>query len=219
MTSEIPPIVLPAIKEIKLPLVTPLAPPVTAQPIIQMPGCVAVHPDAQRNPSLLVDDPSRVGYACPDGEIPSYNPMDYTPSQLTIVEQQPPPQEQKEEQPAPAKPPEQRTEPPGPPANQEQKPKVVEEQGIVDKIVEGLPTLQAATTASGVAVIATASAVLAKPLADLLLKLIKPAIKKGSKKLAQLRKKSLKIQSVRERVLAQRDRNRAIMVLRRALRP
>ena len=184
-----------------------------------MPGCVAVHPDAQRNPSLLVDDPNRVGYACPDGEISSYTPMDYTPSQLTIVEQQPPPQEQKPEQPAPAKPPAQRTEPPGPPANQEQKPKVVEEQGIVDKIVEGLPTLQAATTASGVAVIATASAVLAKPLADLLLKLIKPAIKKGSKKLAQLRKKPLKIQSVRERVLAQRDRNRAIMALRRALRP
>ena len=209
---------MPAIKEIKLPTVTPLAPPVTAQPIIQMPGCVAVHPDAQRNPQLLIDDPNRVGYACPDGEIPSYDPIDYTPSRLTIIEKQPPPQEQKPEQPAEAKPPEQRIEPPELPV-QQQKPKVVEEQGIVDKIVEGLPTLQAGTTASGVAVIATASAVLAKPLADLLLKLIKPAIKKGSKMIAKLRKKPAKILGVRERVLAQRDRNRAIMILRRALRP
>ncbi len=209
---------MPAIKEIKLPTVTPLAPPVTAQPIIQMPGCVAVHPDAQRNPQLLIDDPNRVGYACPDGEIPSYDPIDYTPSRLTIIEKQPLPQEQKPEQPAEAKPPEQRIEPPELPV-QQQKPKVVEEQGIVDKIVEGLPTLQAGTTASGVAVIATASAVLAKPLADLLLKLIKPAIKKGSKMIAKLRKKPAKILGVRERVLAQRDRNRAIMILRRALRP
>ncbi len=183
-----------------------------------MPGCVAVHPDAQRNPQLLIDDPNRVGYACPDGEIPSYDPIDYTPSRLTIIEKQPLPQEQKPEQPAEAKPPEQRIEPPELPV-QQQKPKVVEEQGIVDKIVEGLPTLQAGTTASGVAVIATASAVLAKPLADLLLKLIKPAIKKGSKMIAKLRKKPAKILGVRERVLAQRDRNRAIMILRRALRP
>lgn len=219
MVNKIPPIVLPAIKEIKLPVVTPFAPPLTSQPIIQIPGCVAVHPDAQRNPQLLVDDLGRVGYACPDGEIPSYNTIDYTPSQLTIIEKQPPPQEQKPEEPAAAKPPKQRTEPLELPAQLQQKPKVVEEQGIVDQIVEGLPTLQAGTTASGVAVIATASAVLAKPLADLLLKLIKPAIKKGSKMIAKLRKKPVKVLGVRERVLAQRDRNRAIMILRRALRP
>jgi len=39
------------------------------------------------------------------------------------------------------------------------------------------------------------------------------------KKVSQLRGKPVKVDSVRERVLAQRDRNRALMALRRALKP
>ena len=196
----------------------PVAPPVTGVPIIQMPGCVPVHPDAHRNPQLLVDDPNRVGYSCPDGEVPSYTPMDYTPSQLKIIEEKPKQQPQEADKPPEAKPPEQRVEPPGPPA-QEARTEAPEPKSLPEKIVDGLPTVQATTTAAGVAVIATASAVLAKPAAELLLKLIKPAVKKISKSIAKLRKKPIPVLSVRERVLAQRDRNRAIMALRRALKP
>ena len=67
----------------------------------------------------------------------------------------------------------------------------------------------------GIAVIATSSALLAKPLADLLLKAVKPAVKKVMKKIAALRGKSLPVQSVGERQAEQRQMNHAVRELRR----
>ena len=81
-----------------------------------------------------------------------------------------------------------------------------------------LPSIPIVSTTATIAVVATSSALLAKPLADLLLKVIKPVVKKVLAKVDKIRGKKEKVLSVRERLLAQRDRNRAIMELRKALK-
>lgn len=179
---------------------------------MNMPGCAAVHPDAGLNPSLLKDDLGRVGYACPDGGFPSFKPMDFTPSKLTILE--PEPQKQKQaEQLAPATP----KLPEIPKVQAQQEPPPEFKRSIPQQIVDGLPEVPAVVTTASIALVATTSALLAKPLADLLLKLIKPAIKKIVAKIKALLGRKPRRLSVRERCLAQRDRNRAVMALRRAL--
>ena len=74
------------------------------------------------------------------------------------------------------------------------------------------------TTTASIAVVATSSALLAKPLADLLLKVVKPTVKKVLKKVATLRGKKIPVQSVRERLAEQRQRNQAVKTLR-SVRP
>ena len=93
-----------------------------------------------------------------------------------------------------------------------------EEVPIINQVVAALPSTGAVTTTASIAVVATSSALLAKPLADLLLKVIKPTIKTLMKKLQKLRGKPPKAESRMERILAQRDRNRAIRALRTALK-
>ena len=66
----------------------------------------------------------------------------------------------------------------------------------------------------GVAVIATASALLAKPLADVLLKAVKPTVKKVMKKIAAIRKKPIPVLSKGERQAEQRQMNHAVRELR-----
>ena len=80
-----------------------------------------------------------------------------------------------------------------------------------------LPSPQIVTTTATIAVVATSSALLAKPLADLLLKVIKPLVKKVSAKVKKLLGKSEKVLSVAERQELQRDRNQAIRTLKKAL--
>ena len=86
---------------------------------------------------------------------------------------------------------------------------------FVDKY---LPSAQIVTTTAGIAAVATTSALLAKPLADLLLKVVKPAVKKVIGKVKSLLGKKEPVLSLRERMLAQRERNRAVMELRKALK-
>ena len=81
-----------------------------------------------------------------------------------------------------------------------------------------LPSVPVISTTATIALVATSSALLAKPLADLLLKVIKPVVKKVLAKVDKIRGKKEKILSRRERLLAQRDRNRAIMELRKSLK-
>ena len=87
--------------------------------------------------------------------------------------------------------------------------------GFVEKY---LPSPQIATTTATIAVVATSSALLAKPLADLLLKVIKPLVKKISAKVKKLMGKTDPVLSVRERMEEQRDRNQAIRTLKKALK-
>ena len=93
-----------------------------------------------------------------------------------------------------------------------------EEVPIINQVVASLPSAGAVTTTASIAVVATSSALLAKPLAEILLKVIKPTIKTLMKKLQKLRGKPPKIESLSERRIAQKDRNQAIRALRTALK-
>ena len=219
---EIPEIRIPQIREIAVPNL-PSAPPVTLElgpPIIEMPGCVPVHPDAKLNPRLLEDDPGRVGAFCPHGQVPSFNPMDFTPNEFvrtTPVQPRIKDSEDKES-PAPNVPPV-----PRPPESDAPIPKGTEVPGLpkplIEKVVDGLPSVEMVVTTTTIALVASTAALVAKPAGELILKLIKPTVKKVVKKAAQVRGVPLKIDSVWERRLVQRDRNRAIRALRRALKP
>ena len=193
--------------------ITPYAP-VTTQvgvPIIDIPGCVEAHLDNDKgtNDNLVGDDPKGARVFC-DGNIPSFSPLDFTPENLTItkptaVPKVPPPPE-----------------PPVPEAPQLPKPPVetviVEEQPEPEPEIpwteQYLPTPEAAASTAAIATIATTSALLAKPLADLLLKVIKPAIKKVITKISKLRGKKVVRESVKDRRDQQRIRSHAIRKLK-----
>ena len=62
-------------------------------PIVDMPGCVKFHPDAKKNreqPNLKEEDSSNLRVLC-DGQYPTYDAMDYTPEDLLILTETPPP--------------------------------------------------------------------------------------------------------------------------------
>ena len=173
-------------------------------PVVNMPGCVKYHPDAADNretPNLKEDDSNGTKVLC-DATYPTYDAMDYTPEDLLIQVETPPPKvEPPPDPPTPPTPdtgdiPTSDVECPGPAqlrvgdVTQSGDEKVVghELQGttcvvlyepttVVDKY---LPTANVVTTTATIAAVATASALFAKPLADLLLKTLKPLIKKAS---------------------------------------
>ena len=95
---------------------------------------------------------------------------------------------------------------------------VFETLSIPDQIVQNIPSAGMITTTATIAVVATSSALLAKPLADLLLKVVKPTVKKVMKKVAALRGKKIPVQSSSERIAEQRQRNQAVKTLR-SVRP
>ena len=76
-------------------------PPITTQigfPIVEIPGCVKMHKDNKdhvtRMPfdhDLVNQDEDGVTTLCPHGEYPSYEAMEYTPEQLIIQRETPPP--------------------------------------------------------------------------------------------------------------------------------
>ena len=219
-------------------------------PIVDMPGCVESHPDAGKSKTLAEDDPQGTQTYC-DGQVPSFNPIDYSPEDMTIQKSSPPPAtETPEAPPAP--------ETPAPPeipkeastakvecptaAQKAKEPvgtfvegfrqkvigyklvgneciRLTEEVPLPTQIVAGLPSPGTVMTTGGIAVVATSSALLAKPLADILLKVVKPTVKKVMKKVAAIRKKPIKVLSVGERRVEQRERNQAIKALRSALKP
>lgn len=217
------------------PLNIPHAPPVTLEiglPIINIPGCVEAHEQNNKSSTIFKDDSNAIKVFC-DAGLPSYNPIDYSPEQLIYTTLPGIPNTPTS---PPANTPEIPSQLPSPGAgfkpsapsndkeecteNCEEQPKKVEEIKPEEKLelTDYLPDLPTTTTTAVIAVVATSSALLAKPLADLLLKLIKPTVKKAQKKLLDALGKKTKTESVRERVLAQRDRNRAILALRRALK-
>ena len=71
-------------------------PPVTVNigvPIVDMPGCVKYHPDAKKNreqPNLKEEDSQGTRVLC-DADYPTYDAMDYTPEDLNIYRETPPP--------------------------------------------------------------------------------------------------------------------------------
>lgn len=222
----------------------PGAPPVTVEvgvPVIDIPGCVEAHIENKKgtNDNLTDDDPKGARVFC-DGNMPSYNPMDYNPDELDITQPPPeppvvrPPEVSAPEIPKDAAPKaEIKEEPLCPPPNAPRIGDVAQNQtervsgyelqnGICVTLYEDipitaqyLPAPQVAATTAVIAVTATSSALLAKPLADLLLKIFKPVIKKMIAKISKIRGKKVKIESLKERRDLQRDRSKAIRTLRR----
>ena len=189
-------------------------------PIIDMPGCVESHKAGNSNKELHEDDPNGLVTHC-DSSVPFYSPLDYEPEQIINTTPAPVPKYKTPEVKAPE------VEVPEIPSTPAQTVNVEE---TVEEISEPpppeipwqekyLPAPEAATTTAAIAVVATTSALLAKPLADLLLKVIKPAVKKVVTKIAQIRGKKPKVLSIMERREEQRDRNQAIRALKKALKP
>ena len=219
----------------------PAAPPVTVNigtPIVDMPGCVEAHEvNEEDNFKINEDDPKGVKVFC-DGQMPSFNPMDYNKDKLEFEYEQPVPVVRPPEKPEVKSP---KTETPKIPKcpTREQELKnpvgkilegnkkitgyevvgkeclmVTEKLTIPDQIIGNIPNAGMVTTTASIAVVATSSALLAKPVVDLLLKVVKPTVKKVMKKIATLRGKSPKIESLRDRRGQQRIRNKAIRVLK-----
>ena len=217
-------------------------------PIVNLPGCVEAHEQnttRERSGVLSDDDPKGVKVYC-DAGVPSFNPLNYNEDELEFEYEAPIPKVEPPEQPEVKAP---KTETPKVPkvkcpteAQELKEPvgtltdggtkkiteykligkeciPVKEDVQIPDQIIQAIPTAGSVTTTASIAVVATTSALLAKPLADLVLKVVKPTVKKVIKKIAAIRGKTPKVLSRSERINEQRDRNRAIMALRQTLKP
>jgi len=213
-------------------------------PIVDMPGCVEAHPDG--DPQLAQDDPRGARIYC-DGSVPSFNPINFEPNQ-TLPTQKPKVDTRQPDTPPVPELPIPKTPPSGvvvqcpTPAQAAKEPvgeylegfrkkvtgyqlignqcvQQTEKVPLPEQVIAGLPSPGTVMTTGGIAVIATASALAAKPLADILLKVIKPTVKKVMKKIAKIRGKEEVFLSVAERRAEQRERNQAIKDLRSALKP
>jgi hypothetical protein len=217
-------------------------------PVVDIPGCVEAHETNSKSKTVGGDDPKGLVTYCDSG-VPSYNPINFEPNQIvptkpsgvdTRQKKEPEPPGQVELPPA-ANPATAKVDCPTP-AQAAKEPvgtyiegfrkkvtdyqlvgnqciQITEPVPLPEQIVAGLPAAGVVVTTSSIAVVATASALMAKPLADILLKVIKPTVKKVMKKIAAIRGKTVPVLSIAERRNEQRDRNRAIMTLRQTLKP
>ena len=213
-------------------------------PIVDIPGCVEAHEtNNPKNNQIKSDDERGLVTFCDSG-IPSYNPIQFEPEQVIptypadITTKQPEAKAPEVKAPQ-VKAPKVNTakvECPSPKQAAEQPVgtylngfkdvvtgyklvgneciQYTEKVPLPKQIVAGLPGGGQVVQVGGVAVIATTSALLAKPLADLLLKAVKPAVKKVMKKIASLRGKKPPVMSVKERQAEQRQMNHAVRELR-----
>ena len=238
MSSD-PPMALPALPPVTTQLGTP---------IVNIPGCVKAHKDSGENTNLKNEDDKGTMTLCDAGTPSftpidyDANKLDITTEAPPPPPVKAPPKPEPPE--APAAPAVPKTEEPMPEcptrAQQLKDPvgkivegnrklvayemvgkeclPVFEELSIPDQIVQNIPSAGMVTTTASIAVVATSSALLAKPLADLLLKVVKPVVKKVMKKIAVLRGKKIPPQSAAERIAEQRQRNQAVKALR-SVRP
>ena len=184
-----------------------IQPPITNQigvPIVDIPGCVEAH-EVDENNMLEGDDPKGVKTYC-DGQVPSFNPIDYNPDQLKFTGEAEVPPVRAPETPdtkTPEIPKKTNTAEVECPSEAQElkepigtlvdagKKKIVEyrlvgkeciaikeDLKIPDQIVKAIPSAGQVTTTAAVAVIATAAAT-ATPL---LLKVVKPIVKQIIKK-------------------------------------
>ena len=195
--------------ELNIPKTTPVTLSI-GSPIIQLPGCIEYNPANKKSNKLTEEDQKGNVILC-DGTVPSYNPMNYEPEQLILTKPAEVPQipldtDEVFEPPEPELPNTNTPEIICPPneapiagSKVEGNKKIsgyevqngrcvtlYEEIPIVQQVVDALPTAGAVTTTASIALVATSSAVLAKPLADLVLKAIKPLIKTAMKKVQKL---------------------------------
>ena len=166
-------------------------------PVVDLPGCVKYHPDSAKNretPNLKEDDSNGTRVLC-DGDYPTYDAMDYTPEDLNIYVETPPPKVEPPPDPPTPETPDtggvgEETPCPGPAqlrvgdVTQSGDEKVVghELQGNVcvtlyeptSPMEKYVPPINQVTSVTALAVVATAGAA-ATPL---LIRIIRPAVKK-----------------------------------------
>ena len=213
-------------------------------PVVNIPGCVeATETNSAKNNQLREDDSNGLVTYCDSG-VPNFNPLSFEPNQMILTgppkvdtrsPDTPTPPEVKPPQtkqpvvsavvecPTPVQ---EAQEPVGTLVEGFRKEvvgyklidktcvQITEPVALPTQILAGLPSGGQVMQVGGIAVIATSSALLAKPLADLLLKAVKPAVKKVMKKIATLRGKKPPILSVGERRAEQRQMNHAVKELR-----
>jgi hypothetical protein len=237
MSSD-PPQALPALPPVTMEVGTP---------IVNIPGCVEAHKDNQENVNLKNEDDKGTMTLC-DAGTPYYTALDYDTNKIKLEQEpppppayKPPPKPEAPSAPAPEAPKTEKEMVECPTRAQQLKDPVgkilegnkkitgyemvgkeclpvMEQLSIPDQIISNIPSAGMVTTTASIAVVATSSALLAKPLADLLLKVVKPVVKKVMKKVATLRGKKIPPQSVSEKIAEQRQRNHAVKALR-SVRP
>jgi hypothetical protein len=211
-------------------------------PVVDMPGCV----ESRETQDLREVDPRGNMTFC-DGQVPSFNPPNFEPNQMLPtqrpkVDTRQPKPPASPDLPIPKTPPataniqcptaaQQAKEPVGTYIEGFRKKvtdyqlignqciQITEKVPIPEQIIAGLPSPGSVVMTGGIAVIATTSALMAKPLADILLKVIKPTVKKVMKKIAKIRGKADPVLSVVERRDLQRERTQAIRALKKVLKP
>ena len=208
--EEIQDIGVPPVRSIftGLPVAIPQSPPVTVtigSPIVDIPGCVEYNPNG---PGLVKDDPNGTYTLC-DGQVPSFNPIEYEPDGMVMTGPPEPLPEVDGSTPEIPETPTLDTSLPAPPATaiikeekKEEPIEVIEEPTFVEKY---LPSAEEVSTTVTIAVAAATAAVFGKPLAEFLLKLIKPAVKKIIKKAKDKIGVKAEVLSVEERRQLQRD--------------
>ena len=142
-------------------------------PVINIPGCVEAHKDGRKNRVLKDDDPDGTQVFC-DADTPSFDPIEYTPEDLIIIEETPPPPVANTEKPPLETPPL-----PDIPKTSEDKEVITTEEHPVTWVEEYLPSPAEVSTTTAIAVIATGAAA-ATPL---ILRIVKPIVKQLAKKI------------------------------------
>ena len=196
----------------------PTAVPVTVQlgfPIVNLPGCVESNKEQNpKNTALLQDDPNGTLTFC-DGSLPSFNPIDFNAEDYLQPSKAPVP---------PFKPSETdfktpQIKPPSIPKTEipiiktEEPENLVLEENI--NIVDYLPPVEAVVSTTVIAAAAGTSALVARPLANLLLKIIRPIMKKIIKKVSTNFGKEEILLSVEERREIQREKTEAVRAIRK----
>ncbi len=210
--GEIQDIEVPPLRSIftGLPVAIPQSPPVTVtigSPIVDIPGCVEYNPNG---PGLVKDDPSGTYTLC-DGQVPSFNPIEYEPDGMVMSG---PPEPEPEPVPeVDGTTPEIPKTPvvpkipkiPVPIIKDEPKNEVVEVTEEPTFVEQYLPSAEEVSTTVLIASAAAMSAVFGKPLAEFLLKMIKPLMRKVVQKVKDKMGVKEEVLSVGERRQLQRD--------------
>ena len=185
-------------------------------PVVYLPGCVEAHRDNEKqgqpwDRNLVEDDQggayTGAGTLCPDGSLPYFYPMNFEPDRdldTIVAKRGEPPPPPAAGTPDTSKVVEKPIECPGP-----NSPRIGDVAQNKTERVSGfelsddgkicivlyedipftaqyLPAPQVVATTGGIAVVATTSALLAKPLAELLLKVVKPVVKKAIGKVQKM---------------------------------
>ena len=211
-------------------------------PVVDLPGCIEAHETKNAKNNQIKNDDKRGVLTFCDGQIPSFNPINFNEEvELPTPKPSIPPYKAPQipgvpEIPKDAIPKSEKEEVPCPGANaprigdvaQNKKEKVsgfelqtVNGQQICVTLYEPipfteqyLPAPQVIASTAGIAAVATTSALLAKPVADLLLKVVKPLVKKTIKKIAAKLGKHEQQYSVTERREIQRELSQAVRIMK-----